>query len=154
MNTTTSENSTRKSRQKTTNIYYKYCEFLKSRKLKNTIANANNENIIIPFLHGMKIKHCKFSPYVFVLNTAENHKALEERDFTTYQECDLAEYDDILKLGNVVYNKQFNLIIILINEDKWNNLLDAINIATNSVKDFHNQVVVLHTAFNVINKIK
>lgn len=119
--------------------------------LKKALSHANQENIIIPYLHGLQIKHRKFASYVFILDTPDNRKLLQTREFEINDE--FANYDDIFKLGAIAHNKQFNLLIELIDDTKWKALMASIDIAENSVKSFVDQCKVLHTAFNSISNM-
>ena len=62
---------------------------------------------------------------------------------------------DIVKLGDdVVYNEEYNLLMILIDVSKWDTLLTSMEIAVKSSNDFTKQSKILLSSNIVLNSKK
>lgn len=101
-------------------------ETIENYAFKRTILHSNTESILLPFLHGAQIQYRQFGSYIFIQNTKDNMHVLVNRNFTPFTS---AISDAILKLGNVIYNKKFNLLFIMVSEKDWEQLNICLDIS-------------------------
>ena len=124
--------------------------YFKTQNMKRTLAQANNEHTISPFLHGLHIKHRKFSSYVFVPDIADIRDVLKSRKFGAL-ESEVLHNDAILSLGSgVLYNKEYNWIFVLVDPSNWTLLNTAIDIAENSTNHFDAQCHIVLNATDIL----
>lgn len=131
-------------------------KYVKNMLVRNTFSSklksANNHDVVDAFLHGLRLDHLKFSSYVFIPKNGINQTALKSRGFVTVLDkinC------DIVKLGDdVVYNEEYNLLMILIDVSKWDTLLTSMEIAVKSSNDFTKQSKILLSSNIVLNSKK
>lgn len=124
--------------------------YFKAQTMKRTLAQANNEHTISPFLHGLHIKHRKFSSYVFVPDVADIRDVLKSRKFGPL-ESELLQADAILSLGSgVLYNREYNWMFVLVDPKNWTLLNTAIEIAENSTGHFDAQCHIVLNATDIL----
>lgn len=126
--------------------------YFKTQSLKRTLAQSNNESTILPFLHGLAIKHRKFASYVFVPDQADIKEVLKARMFAP-MDAEVLKEDSILDIGTgVMYNKEYNWMFVLIDPKEWALVNTAIDIAENSTGSFESQCHIVLNANDILRE--
>lgn len=119
--------------------------------VKRELSMANAESVVLPFLHGLQITHRKFGSYIFMTEISEHVSQLTDRNFRVVSK-EMLDQDSILKLGaSVMHNKKFNLLFIMVAENKWPVINAAIDIAESSTKSFETQCHIVLSAAQVLS---
>ena len=126
--------------------------FFNDRELLKQVQAANDEHVVKPFLHGSQLKTRKFGNYLFAKNSVENSTVLKSRDFVDFKEIEKSVSwtleDDIFKIGDqVLYNKPYNMLIVMVSEKIWDNFNKAVNIGKKTKTDLDTQREIIINAF-------
>lgn len=119
---------------------------INSQKTARAISEANSHYTTKPFLFGSQLEYKLFGNYIFIKYSQENKLKLAKLKFSNIKES-LAKQvkwnlkDEIFDsiASDVQYNKEFNIIITLIPENIWDNLIKTIKIAEKTTKDINTQ---------------
>ena len=114
---------------------------VKSSNIRRQLRQSNSESVVLPFLHGLQIKHRKFGAYIFITDTDKHRAELQARSFQVLS-SDVVQHDSILGLGaTVMHNKKYNLLFVLIAEATWKLLDASIDIAERSTNSSKHSVI-------------
>ena len=109
--------------------------YFESRKIFKEIKEANNYHVIKPFLHGSQLEYRRFGNYVFLKDSKDNQEALAKRNFSDFKESVQKHVnwelnDEVLDFGeSILYNKKYNIMLVMVPEKKWNTLNTSVTIA-------------------------
>lgn len=128
-------------------------QYIQSRNTLKAVKHANEYNVIKPFLHGSQLEYRRFGNYLFLKDSKENHEALIKRDFANFktsieQHVNWELQDTVLEFGeSVLYNKKYNIMVVMIKEDCWNKLNTSVDIAKKTETDIQIQRDILINAY-------
>lgn len=134
----------------------KFKHAMNSRSMYSKVIQANEYSVIKPFLLGCQIEYRRFADYIFVKNTVPNEKSLKERYFVNFKNTieptvNWQLTDSIFEFGDdLMYNEKYNIMIVMVDENKWSTLNTAIAIAEDTKKDTTIQRDIVISAFNVL----
>jgi len=124
---------------------------VKSSNIRRQLRQSNSESVVLPFLHGLQIKHRKFGAYIFITDTDKHRAELQARSFQVLS-SDVVQHDSILGLGaTVMHNKKYNLLFVLIAEATWELLDASIDIAERSTKQFEAQCHIVFCSTQILS---
>jgi len=125
--------------------------FIQNKKASSRIIDSNNYIVLEPFLFGAQLENRKLDKYVFVRETVDNKAQLKGLNFLSVDIAnnDYIKSDDIFTLvsENLLYNKEFNILLSMVKENIWDTLNTCINIGESSSDDFSSKRLVTVNAF-------
>lgn len=114
---------------------------------------SNAYIVLEPFLFGSQLENRKLGKYVFIKESTENKNQLKELNFSTVDislsNHDYIKSDEIFSLvsENLLYNKEFNILLSMVKENIWDTLNTCINIGDGISDDFSSKRLVTINAF-------
>jgi hypothetical protein len=131
--------------------------YFESRQTLKTVKQANDYHTIKPFLHGSQLEYRRFGNYVFLKDSVGNQEALSKRNFVDFRESVQRHVnwelnDDVLDFGtSIMYNKKYNIMLVMIPEQSWNTLNTAVTIAEKTTASIDIQREILFNAYITLN---
>ena len=127
--------------------------YINIKKNSSRIAEANAYVVLEPFLFGSQIENKKLGNYIFIKSSLENKAQLKGLNFSNV-DISAANHkhikeDEMLTMvpENLLYNKEFNILLSMVKEDIWDILQTSINIGSNSSDDLSSKRLVTINAF-------
>ena len=127
--------------------------YINIKKNSSRIAAANAYVVLEPFLFGSQIENKKLGSYIFIKSSLENKAQLKGLNFSnidiiTANHKHIRD-DEMLNMvpENLLYNKEFNILLSMVKEDIWDILQTSINIGSNSSDDLYSKRLVTLNAF-------